>query len=207
MRSPRSGTPLASILLSTMLLLFAGNIHAQNASTRRLRGVIDSVAGDALIVTTNGGQKVSVGLTSATPVVLVAPLQFSAVKPGSYIGTAAVSAADGTLRALEVHVFAENMRGVGEGHTPWGSEPQSTMTNGTVGEVAGTDGRTLHVTYKGGEQTVVVDPETPIVAMERASHDVLTPGAHASVSATVLDDGKLRARFVAVGKNGFEPPI
>lgn len=46
------------------------------------------------------------------------------------------------LRAVEVHLFPESMRGVGEGHYDWDLEPGSSMTNGNIdGEVASANGR------------------------------------------------------------------
>ena len=81
------------------------------------------------------------------------------------------------------------------------------MTNGTVGEVTGTGGRTLHVSYKGGEQTVLVPDETPILAMEPGSYAALTQGAHVMVSATAAAENTLAARFIVVGKDGMDPPM
>ena len=43
------------------------------------------------------------------------------IKPDSFIGTAAVPQPDGSLKALEVHVFAASLRGTGEGHSAWES--------------------------------------------------------------------------------------
>ena len=60
------------------------------------------------------------------------------------------------------------MRGTGEGHRPFDLQPQSTMTNGTVGAVTGSVGRTLTLSYQGGEKTIVVPPETPVVTYNRA---------------------------------------
>jgi hypothetical protein len=34
--------------------------------------------------------------------------------------------------AVEVHVFAEPLRGIGEGNYPWDLMPNSTMTNAAV---------------------------------------------------------------------------
>ena len=51
----------------------------------------------------------------------------SDIKRGSYIGIAALPQADGSQRALEVHIFHEAMRGTGEGHRPWDLLPKSTM--------------------------------------------------------------------------------
>ena len=51
---------------------------------------------------------------------------------------------DGSLNAVEVHIFPESMRGTGEGHYPWDLRPQSTMTNANVEQiVSAVDGRTL----------------------------------------------------------------
>ncbi len=50
--------------------------------------------------------------------------------------------ADGTQKAVEIHIFPEAMRGTGEGHRPWDLMPNSTMTNATVdNEVASVDGQ------------------------------------------------------------------
>jgi hypothetical protein len=85
--------------------------------------------------------------------------------------------ADGTLRAFEIQVFPDSMRGVGEGHHPWDLQPQSTMTNGTVGDVVVTQGRTLTLRYKDGEKTVVVPENAPIITYGVGSRAMLVPGA------------------------------
>jgi hypothetical protein len=61
------------------------------------------------------------------------------------------------------------MRGVGEGHRPWDLGPNSTMTNGTVGDLKVSNGRLLTLTYKGGEQKVLVPENAPIITYEKAS--------------------------------------
>ncbi len=43
------------------------------------------------------------------------------IKPGAYIGSGAVPQADGSQKAVEVHIFAESMRGQGDGHRPGGT--------------------------------------------------------------------------------------
>ena len=203
---PRWQMP-AMLLPALAAAVFAVTAHAQSPAVRHLHGVIEGVTADALSLKTEHGDTTSVAITDKTPVVLVSPTSFDAIKPGSYIGTAAVPGASGQLRAKEVHVFADKLRGVGEGHTPWPGEPESTMTNGTVGEVTGTGGRTLHVSYKGGEQTVVVPDDTPVLAMEPGSHAALVPGAHVMVSATTSSGNSPAARFIVVGKDGNDPPL
>ncbi len=78
------------------------------------------------------------------------------------------------------------------------------MTNGTVGTLAGTDGRTLTVKYEGGEKKLVVPQDVPIAYVEPGKVDQLTKGA--KVVVFPADDGK-SARGVAVGKDGFTPPM
>ena len=57
------------------------------------------------------------------------------IKPGDFVGSAAVRGADGKLHAEEVHIFPENLRGTGEGHRPM-SGPQESMTNAAVAGIA-----------------------------------------------------------------------
>ena len=135
------------------------------------------------------------------------PIKLEDIKPGSFIGSAAMPQADGTQRALEVHVFPESMRGTGEGHRPFDLQPQSTMTNGTVGDLVGSKGRTLTVKYKGGEKTVIVPDDVPIVSIEPGTRALLTPGAHVIVFASKGADGSMTAISVNVGENGLTPPM
>jgi hypothetical protein len=114
---------------------------------------------------------------------------------------------DGTLKALEIQVFPESMRGVGEGHRPWDFGPQSSMTNGTVGDLTVADGRTLHLKYKDGEQVVFVPPNAPIITYEPATVAALTPGAHVIGFAEQAPDGALTAQRIGVGKDGLVPPM
>jgi hypothetical protein len=113
----------------------------------------------------------------------------------------------GTLRALEVHVMPESMRGVGEGHRPFDLQPQSTMTNGTVGTVTGNSDRTLTISYAGGEKTVAVAANTPVVTYEPGSPALLVPGAHIILFGNQAPDGKVTATRISVGKDGLVPPM
>ena len=71
---------------------------------------------------------------------------------------------DGSLNAVEVHIFPESMRGTGEGHYPWDLRPQSTMTNANVEQiVSAVDGRTLTLKYKDGEKRITVPANAPTV--------------------------------------------
>ena len=160
-----------------------------------------------MVVTTRDGTKETLAIAPTVGVVAIIAVKITDIAPHSYIGTAAIAQADGTLLAREIQVFPESMRGVGEGHHPWDLEPHSTMTNGTVGTVTGTSGRTLTVTYKGGEQKVVVPANAPIITYAPAGKDMLVAGAHVIITAVKRPDGSLMATRVGVGKDGLVPPM
>ena len=83
----------------------------------------------------------------------------------------------------------------------------STMTNGNVATAtASGDVKLLTVTYKGGEQNILVPPTAPIVAFVPADASIATPGAPVFVLADETD-GKTTAGLVAVGSNGLTPPF
>jgi hypothetical protein len=188
-------------------LAASGAALAQTPQAVRVRATIDAVDANSVNLTTRTGDKVTVALTPNTGVTALVPIKLEDIKPNSFIGAAAMPQADGTQRALEVHVFPESMRGTGEGYRPFDLQPQSTMTNGTVGSVTGSVGRTLTVSYKGGEKTIVVPPDTPVVTFEPGSRDMLVPNAHVIVFGTTAADGTVTANRILVGKNGLVPPM
>jgi hypothetical protein len=185
-------------------LAATGGALAQAPQAVRVRATIDAVDAKSLSLTTRTGDKVTVALAPDTVVTALVPIKLEDIKPGCFIGSAAMPEADGTQRALEVHVFPESMRGTGEGHRPFDLQPQSTMTNGTVGSVTGSVGRTLTVAYKGGQKTIVVPPGTPVVTYEPGSPALLVPKAHVIIFGTQAADGNVTANRIAVGKIGTD---
>jgi len=190
-----------------------------------VRGKVVSLAGDVLKVQVGPGKVQEIRLAPDAGVALVDRADLGSITPGSFIGTTAVPGPGGKLRALEVHVFAESMRGVGEGHRPWDLRPGSSMTNATVAGVTGAKGpssmtnatvakvsgggggRTLRLEYKGGEQTVDVPAGVPVVKLEPGDRSALVPGAHVFVIAAKATDGTLTAQRLSVGKSGVVPPM
>ncbi len=198
---------LALLALST---LAAGTAYAQNAPVAVARATIESVAPDgaSLAVRTRSGEERNVRLSDKTTVTLVVPASLADVKPGVFIGASALPGEGDELKAMEVHIFPEAVRGTGEGHRPFDLAPNSTMTNGNVDvRVDGVEGPKLKVTYKGGEQTIVVDPKTPIVAFAPGARSDLKPGAAIIARGTRQEDGSIDAKRILVGKDGLVPPL
>ncbi len=181
--------------------------HAQQPPTQRVRGTIEKVDGDTLSVKSRDGAVATVVLASNVQVIGVVKASLADVKEGSYIGSGAMPQADGSQKAVEVHIFAETQRGTGEGHRPWGGAPNGTMTNGTAGTtVTGVDGSVITVKYGNGEKKLIVPPGTPIVRYVPGEKTELKPGAHINiVNAVRKSDGTFEAARVNVGRDGVVP--
>jgi hypothetical protein len=178
-----------------------------SAAPTRVRGVIDEIDDHELRVMTRPGKEITLKLADNAGVTWIEPIAVDAIKPGSFIGTAAVTQPDGSLKALEIQVFPEAMRGVGEGHRPWDLGADSTMTNGTVGDLKVAKGRKLTLMYKGGEQEVFVPENAPVITYEPATKAALTKGAHVIVTTSQNPDATMTATRIGVGKNGLVPPM
>ncbi|RYX98271.1 MAG: hypothetical protein EOO28_00680 [Comamonadaceae bacterium] len=187
---------------------------APAAPTVRLRATIEQVDATSITVMERSGERIKLVRPADMPVSEVFPLSLADIKPGSYIGTAAMPQADGSQVALEVLVFPEAARGTGEGHFPWDLQPQSTMTNATVADLAAAPasvpgGQKLTLKYKDGEKTVLVPAGTPVVSFKPGNADaaaLLVPGAKVLITAQEKN-GQPTANRVIVGRNGFTPPM
>ena len=192
-------------------LVAASAMAAAQAPTNpqvRLRGTVEKIDGTALTVKTNGGQSMAVKLADNYAVMGIAKASMADVASGKYIGTTTVGERNGGLVALEVHIFPENMRGVGEGHRDWDLRPESKMTNANVATVkAMGKERLLTVQYKGGEKQILVTEQTAVVSYAPADKAELKPGAAVFVVAQRQPDGSLTAPRVNVGLHGQVPPM
>jgi hypothetical protein len=162
-----------------------------------------------LTVKSRDGTEMKIRVTDNVTVTGVAKIAKSDIKPGSYIGVTGMPQADGSQKAIAVHVFPEAMRGTGEGFRPWDLRPNSTMTNATVDQkVEANDGDTIMVKYKDGEKKVLVTPDTPIVTFIPGDKSELKTGAHVIImAATKKDDGTFETNRVNVGRDGITPPM
>jgi hypothetical protein len=208
---------------------------AATGTPERVRGTIASATADSVTVNTSADKPVTVALTSNTTYLKVEKSNLNKVEKGSYIGTATKDVG-GTQVALEIVIFPPSLRGTGEGHYAWdtipdttlsaGAQTSSSMTNGNVstvstsaatvnstmtnGDVAASQsqGGVTHlvVTYKGGQQDVLVPPTAPIVTFQPGTKAVVAKGNDVFIKATQTGSG-LVANAVAVGVDGVKPPM
>lgn len=189
-------------------MIVAASCAMASAQTVRVRGTIEKIDGNVLTLKSSDGAEVKLTLTENARIVAVVKATLADIKEGTFLGSAAMPQPDGSQKALEVHIFPEQMRGTGEGHRPYAPVPNSTMTNGSAAgaTVAGIDGATITVKYKDGEKKIIVPPNVPIVRYEIGGTSDLKPGARFTVlAATKKPDGTLEAARINVGREGVVP--
>ena len=197
-------------ILALSLLTSIGHIQAQIVSAPlRIRATIEKVNGSNITVKEKNGEVFNISINEITNISECLPITIEEIKAGSFIGSGAMPQIDGTLKAVEVLVFPESMRGTGEGHRAWDVLPQSTMTNATVAEVSvgsGPIGRTLKLKYKDGEKILLIPKDAPIVTFTPGDKSLLVVGAKLIVNLQEIE-GKYIATRIIAGRNGFQPPM
>jgi len=199
---------IRTIPMALLGAIIAASCVTATAQTLRVRGTIEKADGNALTLKSSDGAEVKLTLTENAMIVAVVKASMADIKEGTYLGSAAMPQSDGSQKALEVHIFPEQMRGTGEGHRPYAPVPNSTMTNGSAAgaTVASVDGSTIVLKYKDGEKKIVVPPDAPVLRYEIGGKGDLKAGARFTVlAATRKPDGTLEASRINVGRDGAVP--
>jgi hypothetical protein len=197
------------LFVGLLAVAFAAALPADAQERVRVRGTIEKFENDVLTVKTREGPVITIKLGENYGVGGLVPAKFEDIKQNTYVGIAGLPLLDGKIRALEVLIFPEAMRGTSEGHFPWDLVPESTMTNAAVTEtVARAEGNALVLKYKDGEKTILVPENAPIVRAVPAEKSELKAGAKIFIAAAIKGaDGNLTAQRVTVGLNGLTPPM
>jgi hypothetical protein len=98
---------------------------------------------DSVVTLTTPSGDVRVALMSPIKVFTRAPADLSRVSDHVFIGVTSVPEPDGTQRATEIHIFPEELRGLGEGSRPMATPSSGSggsMTNGSVSNSRMTNG-------------------------------------------------------------------
>lgn len=193
-----------------MLLATSASFAQQPPPTVRIRGQIEKVEGDVLDIKARNGDMLKVKLVDPARVTALVKASLDDIKVGKFIGVTAMPQADGSQKAIAIHIFLDSQKGVvADRHFPWDLQPGSTMTNAIVDTtVAGVDGQTIMVKYKEGEKKVIVPPNATIVANTPGDKSELKSGAQIIIfGATKQADGSLTASAITVGRDGIVPPM
>ena len=71
--------------------------------------------GNMLTIKTRSGTPTTVQLKDGAPVIATVKGSMSDIQDKSFVGITAMAQPDGTIKAVEVHVFAEPLRGSARG--------------------------------------------------------------------------------------------
>jgi hypothetical protein len=199
------------LIAAALVVGLTGSALAQDNRVH-VRGTIAALDGNVLTVTAPvGGTTTKIALAPNYTVQYVVKTSLSSITPGSWVGAAALPQPDGSLRAIEVHIFPPGSK-VGAGSRPYDLAPTSTMTNGNVDTIGATkvdsvSGSKLTISYEGGAKEITVLPTTPVVMYAPATAAAVVPGAHVNMFAVKAADGSLSATGLSVGKDGLVPPL
>jgi hypothetical protein len=202
-----TATALAAVLTLSTAYAQRGEPQGQ-----RLSGTIERVDGNVLHGKGRDGGAITIRLAPDLVVTAVLKATLADIKPGDYVGSGAVPQADGSQKAVEVHIFAEPQRHGGHHYSGWNGAPNGTMTNGfvqpggTVGAVlAGAGDPTILVKYPEGEKRIVVPASAHIVRYAAGDKGDLKTGAAFRTDANKQADGSYTTARISVGRDGARP--
>jgi hypothetical protein len=187
-----------------------GSVSAQ-AQNVRVRGTIEKLDGNTLLVKSRDGADLKLALKDNVRVGGVVKAALGDVKPESNVAITSRPRPDGTLEAVELRIFPAGQP-FNSFHSEWDLMPNSFMTNGSLQtSIAGVDGQTLTVKYKvqgkaDEEKKIVVTPKTIIATTVAGTKADLKPGLKVFVAgAPKLADGSLDVAAIQVEKE-IPPP-
>ena len=172
----------------------------------RVRGTVEKLDGQNLTVKSSDGQSLAIALAPNIIVSYLTKKSAGDIKTGDFVASTGIKGTDGKLHAIEVRIFPENLRGVGEGQYPWDLKPDSIMTNATVGTITKSpQGNVVKVSYKGSESEFTIDPDTPVYGTATdGDTSLLKPGVAVFVIAQKQDDGKMTSSRLYTEKDGIK---
>jgi len=205
-----TATILVAMLVASLTLPTA--LAQRQQQGERLSGTIERMLGNFIFASGRDGVAITIKLADTATITTVLKATVADIKPGDYIGSGAVPQADGSQKAVEVHIFARPQADGGHHYAGWYGAPNGTMTNGFVQPVvvgvARAEGgdQSFVVKYPEGEKTIVVPASAHIARYIVGSKDDLKPGAPFRIqSAAKQSDGTYTATSISVGKDGGRP--
>ena len=182
---------------------------------------------DTLITVSTPNGDVSVKIEQPLAVYSRIPAKLSQVTANSFVGVTSAKQPDGSMRASEIHIFPEALRGTGEGSYPIGQRrggyagggntmtngtvTGSTMTNGTIsggamtnGTVRANLGGALTIKFKADSQTITVSPDVTVMAIA-PTKTKLAPGTSVVIPVKKQPDGTLTSSTVMLSPPRTRP--
>jgi hypothetical protein len=197
-------------VLAATALVAAFAVTSAQAQNVRVRGAIESVSGNTVMVKGRDGASLKLVLKDNANVRGVVKASLADVKAATNVAITSRPRADGTLEAVELRIFPPGP--FNSFHGDWDLTPGSFMTNGSAQtSVAAVDGQVLTVEYKippdkTDVKKILVTPKTIIATTVAGNKDDLKPGLRVFVAgAPKLPDGSLDVANIQVEKE-IPPP-
>jgi hypothetical protein len=191
--------------------IFALSSVSAQAQNVRVRGTIEKLDGNVLMVKSRDGAELKLVLKDNVRIGGIVKASLGDVKPDSNVAITSRPRADGTLEAFELRI-APTGQPFNSFHSEWDLMPNSFMTNGSLQtSIAGVDGQVLTVKYKvlgkpDEEKKLVITPKTIIATTVPGTKEDLKPGLKVFVAgAPKLPDGSLDVAAIQVEKE-IPPP-
>jgi hypothetical protein len=197
---------------AAVVAAFAVSSVAAQAQNVRVRGTIEKLDGNVLMVKSRDGAELKLTLKDNAAVRGVVKASLADVKAATNVAITSRPRADGTLEAVELRIFPPGP--FNSFHGDWDLTPGSPtfMTNGAMQQsVAAVDGQVLTVEHKmPGDKTdikkILVTPKTIIATTVASTKADLKPGLKVFVAgAPKLPDGSLDVGAIQVEKE-IAPP-
>ena len=197
---------------AAVVAAFAVSSVAAQAQNVRVRGTIEKLDGNTLMVKSRDGADLKLTLKDTANIRGVVKASLADVKAATNVAITSRPRADGTLEAVELRIFPPGP--FNSFHGDWDLTPGSPtfMTNGAMQKsVAAVDGQVLTVEYKippdkTDVKKILVTPKTIIATTVASTKADLKPGLKVFVAnAPKLPDGSLDVGAIQVEKE-IPPP-
>lgn len=170
-----------------------------------LRGVIESVAGQALVVKARDGTMMDVKLTDDVHVFTLNKASLVDVKRGRLVGVTAKQQMDSSHKVAEIYIFADEAT-----HEPWGPPVGSSVLGKdeilsyTEGRISTNDDQTLVIKYNENEEKLTVPTNVRVVMLVPTTVAYIKVGQYIFVPNSKMVSMGTLASTIIVGSNSAD---
>ncbi len=196
---------------------YAQKISPSENEPDHIRGQITDLTASSMVITTKDGRTIDLVHDENLTVIALEKGSFTKVDFGTYVGSVAIKLPEFSPivrdsmsylhKGFELRIVDEQLRGIAAGHKKWDLTPATVMAHGWVDDI---EGRVLSIKYGPTEEEetdVEVPRGAPVLKMALADKSLLKPNAPIFAGARKDADGKYKAVFVFIGRDGVVPPL
>ncbi|MBV9532651.1 MAG: hypothetical protein JO283_16720 [Bradyrhizobium sp.] len=190
------------IVPGAAVLSIAASVAMAQAA-RSLRGKIENVASQTLVVTARDGTMTNVMLADEVHVFKLKQASLADLEHGSVVGTTAIGQMSGSEKAVEIYIFPDEPR-----HEP--NVPakvvgrENEVLSYTEGSVLDNENQVLTIKHTDGEKRIAMPANVRIVMLVPATVADIKPGQYFLVPNDKPTSLGTLASTIIVGSNGVD---